>query len=424
MAPPSRGLLRVDLQNACKEHQTRKRIMQSLNDSLFRELAECAAPICLSLYMEVAAGGGDHRHVRVALKNARTAAGKAIEAAGADAAAASAVQDRLDALDYDDVTGAHDRHVAVFIAPELTEIVDARFVETGVHAGTRFRLAPLVADLEMTPEHAILVAGHDYACLYRARGGVLEKQSVEGMPESLRDIRKFTDMQEKGNIHGREDSGVPGSYNGRQAVATGKPGTEGVPHHSAGGHDWREDKEEDLRQYANQLINAAQHHLSGTNLPLIIAADERLYGMLRDYSEYPFLAEEGITLNPRDLDEEMLRQQAATCLEREVEKRHNEAWDKIAMSLGRGDREASEDPADIVTAAAAGRVAHLFVMAGAKLPGRFDEKSLRAEPAEDGPDDLVDRAITDTLRNRGDVFPLRDRGSNGIKMAAAYRYPA
>lgn len=398
--------------------------MRPLNDSLLRELAECETPLCLSLYMEMAAGGGEHQQVRVALKNAKAAAGKAIEATGADTAAVSAVQDRLNALDYDDVTGGNDRRVAVFIAPEVTEIVDARFVETGVHAGTRFRLAPLLADLEMTPEHAILVAGRDHACLYRARGGALEKQSVEDMPESLKDIRKFTDMQEKGNIHGREDSGVPGGYKGRQAVATGKPGTQGVPHHSAGGHDWREDKEEDLRDYANQLINTAQRHLSGTNVPLIIAADERLYGMIRENSEYPFLAEEGITRNPRDMDEETLRQQAAACLEREVEKRRSEAWDKIAMSLGRGDREASEDPADIVTAAAAGRVAHLFVATGAKLPGRFDDQDLRAEPAEDGPEDLVDRAIVETLRNRGDVFPLGDRGQAGMKMAAAYRYPA
>ncbi len=93
------------------------------------------------------------------------------------------------------------------------------------------------------------------------------------------------------------------------------------------------------------------------------------------------------------------------------------------MGLGRDDHAASEDPAEIVTAAAAGRVAHLFARTGATLPGRFDASSLAAELDEDGPDDLVDRAIVETLRNGGDVFPLGDR-SPTTPLAAAYRYPA
>lgn len=397
--------------------------MRPLNEDLMRELAEREAPLCLSLYMEVAAGGGEHDQIRIALKNAKAQAAEWIDAVGADDDAVKAVKDRLEALDYDEVAGGHDRHVAVFIAPDLTEVVDAKFDETGVHAGTRFRLAPLLASLEMTPEHAILVASKDKACLYRAAGATLREEKVRDMPTSLHDITKFSDMQEKGNIHGREDSGVPGSYKGAQATAGGQSGPQGVPHHSMGGHDWREDQEQGMRHYANLLINAVGHHLSGTNIPLVVVADERLYGMIRENSEYPFLADEGITTHPNDLNEDKLREQAAACLERAVEKRRSEAWDKVAMSLGRGDKEASEDPADIVTAAAAGRVAHLFARTGAKLPGRFDDQSLAAEPAEDGPDDLVDRAIVETLRNGGDVFPLGDR-SQKTPLAAAYRYPA
>lgn len=394
--------------------------MRPLNEDLMRKLAEREAPLCLSLYMEVAAGGGEHDHIRIALKNAKAEAARWIDAVGADDDAIAAVKQRLEALDYDDVAGGRDRHVAVFIAPDLTEVVDAKFDETGVHAGTRFRLSPLLASLEMTPEHAILVASKDRAILYRARGGTLTKETVEGMPESLHDIEKFTDQQEKGNVHGREDSGAPGA--GRQAGGGGT-GPVGVSHHSMGGHDWREDKEAGLRVYANMLINAAGQHLSGSNIPLVIVADERLNGMIRENSEYPFLASEGITTHPDNLDEEALRKEAAACLGRAVEKRRAEAWDKVAMSLGRGDREASEDPADIVTAAAAGRVAHLFARTGARVPGRFNDASLEAQPDEDGPDDLVDRAIVETLRNGGDVFPLGDRGRE-TPLAAAYRYPA
>ena len=187
----------------------------------------------------------------------------------------------------------------------------------------------------------------------------------------------------------------------------------GISHHSMGGDDWRQDHEDDLRLYANALINAAARHLSGTNRRLVVAADERLNGMIRENSEYPHLVGEGVTLNPDDLDRDRLRDEAAACLERAVEARRAEAWDKVAMSLGRGDREASDDPADIVTAAAAGRVAHLFARTGARLPGRFDDRSLAAEPDEDGPDDLVDRAIVETLRNGGDIFPLGDRARRG-----------
>ncbi len=378
--------------------------MRPLNEELLRELAAREAPLCLSMYLEVAPGGGEHDQIRIALKNAKAAAAKAIELVGAEDDAVRAVRERVEALDYDDVAGGHDRHVAVFVAPDLTEVVDARFDETGVHAGTRFRLAPLLASLEMTPEHAILVASKGRACLYRARGGALSEESLDAMPGSLADFEKFTDQQEKGNVKGREDAGIS--------------------HHSMGGDDWRQDKEDDLRLYANALINAVGQHLSGQNVPLVVAADERLYGMIRENAEYPFLADEGITTHPDNLEQDRLRTEAAACLERAVERRRADAWDKVAQSLGRGDREASEDPADIVTSAAAGRVAHLFARTGARLPGRFDEGSLAATPDEDGPDDLVDRAIVETLRNGGEVFPLGDRAGEATVLAAAYRYPA
>jgi hypothetical protein len=191
-----------------------------------------------------------------------------------------------------------------------------------------------------------------------------------------------------------------------------------------GGHDWREDKEEDLRRYANLLANAVRRHLSGANLPLVIVADERLHGMIREYSDYPFLAEEGVPLHPREMGEGGIRDAAAACLTRTVAKRRDQAWDKVAMSLGRKDGEASDDPEDIATAAASGRVAHLFVRAGATLRGRVDDTTFAAEVVEEGQEDLVDRAISDTLRNWGDVFPLGGRGGDVALMAAAYHYPA
>jgi hypothetical protein len=395
--------------------------MRPLTHDLLRELATHDAPLCISLFLEVAAGGGDHRQIRTALKTAKAEAARLVEDAPVDADVAAAVRARLDAVDYADVAGGHDRRIAIFIGPDLTEVVDARFEETGVHAGARFRLAPLIGDLSRTPDHAVLVASQDAARLYRAEGGALRQQAVKDMPASLSEVSRFTDQQEKGNIHGREDSGAPGRDTGAQAAATGP---QGVPHHSMGGHDWREDKDADLRRYANLLANSAQHHLSGTNLPLVIVADERLHGMIRENSEYPFLAADGVYLHPGELDEGRIRDTAAACLAQDATRRREAAWDKVAMSLGRADAEASDDPADIVTASAAGRVAHLFVRGGASLPGRIEEPTLAAEAAEDGPEDLVDRAIVETLRNGGEVFALGDRGGEATVMAAAYRYPA
>ncbi|TFL16857.1 baeRF3 domain-containing protein [Jannaschia formosa] len=395
-----------------------------LDQNLLRDLAGHDASLCLSLYLEVAAGGGEHDHVRIALKKAKSEAAAKLGAASSDDAAFASVRDRLDALDYEDLVGGHDRRVAIFIAPGMTEVVDARFDELGVHLGTRFRLSPLLGDLERIPDHAVLVASQEEAHLYTASAGTFARQKVEDMPASLSEISRFTDQQEKGNIHGREDSGLPGTYRGAQATSGGASGPEGVPHHSMGGHDWREDKEEDLRQYANLLVNAVGHHLSGTNLPLVIVADERLNGMIRENCEYPFLAPEGVLVHPRELEEDGIRERAARCLRGDIDAARAEAWDKVAMSLGRDDHEASTDPSDVATAAAAGRVAHLFVRAGASVPGRIDETTFAAEQDESGPEDLVDRAISDTMRNGGAVFSLGDYGGEDIVTAAAYRYPA
>ncbi len=397
--------------------------MQRLNTSLLRDLAACDAPICVSLYMEMAAGGGEHDHIRIALKNAKSQAQKAIATVAADAAAIASVEQRLRALSYDDVAGGSERRVAVFIAPDVTRVVDARFTETSVHVGPRFRLLPLLEDLKQTPDHAILVASRERACLYRAVGGILSEEKIPDLPGSLAAISKFTNQQEKGNIHGREDSGIPASYRGGLMSPAGPAGPSGVPHHSMGGHDWREDHEEDMRSYANLIINAVAQYLSGTNTPLVLIADERLYGMLRASTEYPFLVDKGITQHPDTLDQTEMRDAASQCLQSAVEKRRSETWDKLAMSLGRGDREASKDPVEIVTAAATGRVSHLFVDSGHTLYGHFDATKLTAEPAEDGADDLIDCAVVETLRNGGDVFPLEGRGSVETCIAASFRYP-
>src|SRR5690625_2293283 len=128
--------------------------MRALDQKLMRELAAAEAPICLSLYLEVAAGGGEHDQIRIALKNAKDQAEQSMAAYVAergDGAAMRAemrkVQDRLQALNYEDVVGGHDRHIAVFIAPELTEIVDAPLDEASVHCGPSLHLAPLLAHL-------------------------------------------------------------------------------------------------------------------------------------------------------------------------------------------------------------------------------------------------------------------------------------
>ncbi|MFN3661895.1 hypothetical protein [Yoonia sp.] len=400
--------------------------MQTLTPRLFRELAACEAPLCVSLYMEMSAGGGDHDQIRIALKNAKAEATEVIAQleAGVEPDAVSSVKERIALLGYGDVAGGHDRRVAVFIAPDMTHVVDARFDDIGVRVGTYFRIAPLLGHLTQTPAHAVLVVSSEQASLYLATGGALEEQQVPDMPSALSDISQFTDQQEKGNIHGREDSGIPASYKGGPASPSGPAGPAGVPHHSMGGHDWREDHEQDMRGYANGVINAVQNHLSGTNLPLVIVADERLYGMLHASTDYPFLVSGGVTQHPGSLDEKDLAAAASACLDDAVEQRLDEAWDKVAMSLGRDDHEASTDPLEIVTAAAAGRVAHLFVKNDARVPGHFDPEAQTAEAAADGPEDLIDRAIIYTLRNGGDVFALENDGNPATDIAASFRYPA
>lgn len=399
--------------------------MRHLTGALLRDLARHEAPLCLSLYVEVAAGGGEHRHVELALKNAQSDGKEAVLAAsGTNEGASAALVERLEALTYDDFVGAHDRRLAVFMGPDLTETVDTQVEETGIHVGPVFRLAPLLGELDRTPDHALLVASRDEVHLYRATSGTLTKLEPEDMPASFAAVSAFTDPQEKGNIHGREDSGVPGSYQGPQAVDSGKSGTQGLPHHSMGGHDWRETKEDELRCYAERIIKAVQHHLSGTNLPLVVAADERLHGMIRQGADYPHLVSDGIHRHPRDLDEEALREAAADCVKRETAQRRKDAWETVAASLGRKDQLASTDTTEIVTGAAAGRVAQLFVRTGASVKGRFNSKSLAAECDADGNEDLVDRAIVETLRNSGEVFALDHLGEADWTMAAGFRYPA
>jgi hypothetical protein len=166
------------------------------------------------------------------------------------------------------------------------------------------------------------------------------------------------------------------------------------------------------------------NHSRPSGLPLLLAALTEHHAAFRALSRNPFLAPQGIEIDPSAADAEELR---------------SLAWERVEPvylarlatliqrhELGKSRQLASDDVAEVAAATLAGRVGTLLVEADRQIPGRIDRETARVQPG-----DLAHPEIGDVLNDlaelvlemRGEVVMVpaqRMPSSTGI--AAMYRY--
>lgn len=157
--------------------------------------------------------------------------------------------------------------------------------------------------------------------------------------------------------------------------------------------------------------------------PLVLAGIEFVQALYRDVNRYHNLYDQGIVGNAKLIGDTQLRDEALRLLQPYFERARHAAGDRFREYYGTG--RASVDPAEIVPAAAYGRVESLLV-ADAHQWGRFDETTGELEMHDEpkpGDDDLSDYAVAKTLLTGGEVFAAEAAGiPQHSSMAAVFRY--
>lgn len=301
-----------------------------------------------------------------------------------------------------------DLGLAVFISPVATRClrVPLRFEEQ-VHVGSRFLVKPLLPMLARDGRFHVLAVSEDGARLFEASRYGMADAGNSRLSDSAADLLGRSEFENALGFH---------------AAARGAAN---VQFHSLG-ESPQDERQRQVEEYARMVAAAADEILSGAGTPLVLAADDRMLGMLRNYLGYDGVVEDAIRAHPESLSGEALHEQAYDLVRDRLDRDRREAMERFEARRNDGGEGVASRIEEVVPAAAGGRVDALIVAVDAAAEGRFDAEKDRA--VETGPDDeeaidLVDFAVLQTLAHGGTVYSRpADRAEDFPPVGAIYRY--
>ena len=185
-----------------------------------------------------------------------------------------------------------------------------------------------------------------------------------------------------------------------------------------------EGKKVRLRQYAHRVERALRPHLSGMELPLILATTEPLESIFRAATTYPHLADPVIPGSPDELSNVELAEASRAVLDGLYAEELADLRSIYAERVPQG--RASDDLAEIARAATFGAVDTVFLDIDTTIPGFVDEES--GALTLDDTDDAANYGVADEVARRvlltgGRVLAVRrDDVPGGGSVAAILRY--
>ena len=302
--------------------------------------------------------------------------------------------------------------LAVFIEPGHTSFVKLpEDTPYRVEVASHYHIRPLIRMLSDSGWFHVLAVTRDAAKLYHVRRHEIHLAEVDDMPEGWGQVRNQTSFQE-----GR-------GFNFRAEARTG---SEAVTHGFKG--ETPEDYQDTLLEhYARDVACAVEAHLGQSHAPLILAAEPRLLGRLREAISYPYVAEKAITRDPTRLSEEELRKLGYDIAKDLMDGDQKAAESRLrAWAEGDGGVKAGRSFEELWRATAEGRLERLFVAQGETIWGRVDAASGIANiigAPKPGCEDLLNLLALRTIEQGGEVQRLPDdvRPELG-PMAGLYRY--
>ncbi len=350
-------------------------------------------PFCVSIYLPTTPVTQDADGDRIALKSATSDVVARLEAENASADAIAEIAEQLGDLVEDDLFWAYQAlSLAIFARP--TGIRTYRLpnrLEAMSAVGERFVVKPLLRTATF-PQTALVLA--------LAQGSVRLVEISPDLPP-----------------HEMRIPGLPSDV----ASAVGKAS---IKDRSPGGAlQGSEGQKVRMRQYARQIDHALRPVLTGSDLPLILAATQPLEAIFRSVNSYPGLVESTIRGNPEEISDADLASEARLVLDAlyaaEIEATLARV-DEFA-SRGRGATEIG----DVARAATFGAVDIVLVDIEADLPGEIDETTGAVELGASGSGGQVtDEIARRVMLTGGRVMAVRKADIPGGEAAVAVlRYP-
>lgn len=384
--------------------------MELITADRLKALAERRSPATASLFLPTHRAGPDTRQDPIRFKNLLAEAACAFDSRGLHDGQADDTLERLQPLEDDrDFWQSQGDGLALLADPGWDEVLRLPIsVPRRVTVGDHVDLTPLVPMVTDNAGFHILALSQKRVRLLAATRFTCHEVEVPGMPRSLEQAVGYQREQRSVQAHTSTPSG-----RGPRAAEF---------HGQGGGQD---DDDGELASFLHQVDAGVRSALPTAETPLVIAAVDELAGHFRRLSHYPDLLAAVVPGNPDEADEAALRDAAWPLVAERVHDARRRTAQRARELVGTG--RAVEQIAEVVTAAADGRVETLFADADARVAGSFDPASRTVTVRGSyGPqeDDLVARAVLETVRHDGAVHvgPGAEVPSDRTPMVALLRY--
>jgi hypothetical protein len=350
---------------------------------------------CVSIYLRTTPVTQQTRGDRVELKNLAKKAAQQLQNAGVNKQRVAAIAEQMDDLvDDDDFWRFQAHSLAIFATPDDVRTFRVpNALETSEVVSDRFHLKPLIRAVSFPHACYVLALAQKSVRVIEVSPELPSAAvTVEGLPEdagrAVRDVGRIA-YWPSGRIHGAE---------GQKVL---------------------------LRQFARNIDKALRPLLSGSDIPLILAATEPLASIYRSVNTYVHLAKAAIEGSPEKMTDAQLGERARAILDG-LYRDEIAAWNRLFEARANQGR-ATTDIAVAARAATVGAVTSMLVDIDRVIPEEIDENGAVtfAEQASAATYDLVDEIASRVIVAGGRVIGGRQRDlPSGEVLAAILRYPA
>lgn len=349
---------------------------------------------CVSIYLRTSPVSQDTAADRIELGNLVKEATRQLEQAGADKRRIAALAEQLDDLIDDDEFWRFQAHsLAVLATPDHVQTFRvANALEPLVAVADRFHLKPLLRATSFPQAAYVLALAENSVRLVEVSADLPATTArVDDMPKDA------ASAAGKASLGDRSPSGRIQGSEGRKVR---------------------------LRQYARKVDQALRGLLSGSGVPLVLAAAEPLASIYRSVSSYADLARETLDGNPETQSDAELAQRARAVLDGLHRERIATWAERFAAREGQG--RTTTDVAHAARAATFGTIDSLLVDIDEVIPGTVDETSgavTFADAASAASYGVADEIARRVILSRGQVLAVRrDDIPERKPLAAILRY--
>lgn len=359
-----------------------------------KSLAAHRDDICVSLYLPTTPVTQETAGDRIELKNLARQAQRQLEAANADKRRVAALMEHLDDLvDDDEFWRFQARSLAVLATPDnaRTFRVPNALVPI-VEVSDRFHLKPLLRAVAFPNTCFVLALAENAVRVIQVSADLPPAVvTVDGMPKDA------ASAVGRSTVNDRSPSGRLQGSEGQKVL---------------------------LRQFARKVDQALRGLLTGSDVPLLLAATEPLASIYRSVNSYAHLAGAGIDGSPANSTDAQLADRARAVLDG-LNREEIARWKATFVSRESQGR-ATTDIAQAARAATYGAVETMLVDIDEVIPGTVDETdgavtfSKAANARDYG---VVDEIASRVIRSGGRILGVRKADIPGGKsLAAILRY--